>query len=133
QHFSGAQSSGDTTQLSSLEVIVGQRLPSFNAPETPPKITGEEKIFIATEDRFMPVELEGEFLPGEEFVVGKGHAEQTILQERGQYWDFIEGGSSRNVCKRICQPLIEQSGMQLGGPTFRGMLDKTRYRMFWKP
>src|SRR5262249_52584151 len=35
---------GRNNQLSSLEVIVGQRLPSFNAPETPPMIPGVQQF-----------------------------------------------------------------------------------------
>lgn len=66
------------------------------------------------------------------YIGGKGHAEQTIIENIGDRYTLIEGGSSRNVCKGICQPLIESKGMELGGPEYRGLSDKTRYRQFWK-
>jgi hypothetical protein len=96
------------------------------------KVTGEVKTLIATEGKAMPKEFIGKLRPGEEFIGEVGHAEQTILQNLGPDWVAVEGGASRNVCKGLCQPLVEGSGMKLGGPQFRGALDKTPFRMFWR-
>jgi hypothetical protein len=97
------------------------------------KVTGETKTLIATEGKTMPKEFAGKLGPGEEFIGEVGHAEQTILKNLGPDWVAVEGGASRNVCSTTCQPLVEGSGMTLGGPEFRGAADKTRFRMFWKP
>jgi hypothetical protein len=94
--------------------------------------TGEIRTFIATESRTMPAEFEGQLGAGETFVEGAGHAEQTIFNSLDDSsWRLLEGGASRNVCKDVCAPLIKDSGGELGGPTFRGLSDKTPYRMFW--
>ena len=69
---------------------------------------------------------------GETFIQAPGHAEQTIVNALGNDWVITSGGSSRNVCIPTCQPLLEGQGLQLGGPTFPGMADKTPYRMFWR-
>ena len=36
-----------------------------------------------------------------------------IIQDR---YTIIAGGTSRNICKAICQPLLETDGLTLGGP-----------------
>jgi hypothetical protein len=87
--------------------------------------------FIGTESRTMPAEFEGQLGAGETFVEGAGHAEQTIFNSLDDNWRLLEGGASRNVCQDVCAPLIKDSGGELGGPSFRGMSDKTPYRMFW--
>ncbi|MFQ3593259.1 MAG: hypothetical protein SNJ82_08745 [Gemmataceae bacterium] len=96
------------------------------------KVTGEVKTLIATEGKVMPKEFVGKLRPSEEFIGDVGHAEQTILQNLGPDWVTIEGGASRNVCKSVCQPLVEGSGMKLGGSHFKGASDKTPFRMFWR-
>ncbi len=50
----------------------------------------------------------------------------------GDKYTIMAGGTSRNVCTDICQPLIESAGLILGGPTFRGRRDKTPFRQFWR-
>lgn len=66
------------------------------------------------------------------YIGGAGHAEQTIMNNKGNRYTVVAGGTSRNVCKDICQPLLEADGLTLGGPTFRGNSDKTKYRQFWR-
>ena len=97
-------------------------------------ITGQPRDFIATEGTRMPPEWEGQLNPNEQFIGESGHAEESILnspQTKG--YSLTEGGTSRNVCRAICEPALTDQGFQLGGPAFRGMPDKTPYRMFWKP
>lgn len=48
------------------------------------------------------------------------------------FTETSKGGTSRNICKGICEPLLEADGLILGGPTFRGRDDKTSYRQFWR-
>jgi hypothetical protein len=96
------------------------------------KVTGEVKTLIATEGKTMPKEFAGKLRPGEEFIKGAGHAEQTILERLGPDWTTVEGGTSRNVCETICKALVEGSGMKLGGPKFPFRGDKTDFRMFWR-
>lgn len=48
------------------------------------------------------------------------------------FTETSKGGTSRNICKGICKPLLEADGLILGGPTFRGRDDKTSYRQFWR-
>jgi RHS repeat-associated protein len=95
------------------------------------RVTGEVRSFVATDMPIQPRQF-GSLKAGEEFVEGVGHAEQTIIRERGADWDLFEGGSSRNVCIETCKPLIEEAGMTLGGLGFFGKPDKTPFRMFWK-
>lgn len=92
---------------------------------------GEERVLIATESATMPPELAGLLQPGEEFVAGAGHAEETIMNAVGPEWQVIEGGTSRNVCLATCAPILEESGATIGGRQFRGRVDKTPFRMFW--
>ncbi|SHJ43284.1 hypothetical protein SAMN02745163_01955 [Clostridium cavendishii DSM 21758] len=96
--------------------------------------TGEEVLLVATNSPKKTIisDFKGNLMGNEIYIGGKGHAEETIIKNAGDRYTLIEGGSSRNVCKGICQPLIEGKGMQLGGLEFRGRADKTPYRMFWK-
>ena len=41
---------------------------------------------------------------------------QTIMNNKGDRYTIIAGGTSRNICKAICQPLLETDGLTLGGP-----------------
>ncbi|MCX4755205.1 SpvB/TcaC N-terminal domain-containing protein [Kitasatospora purpeofusca] len=43
----------------------------------------------------------------------------------------IYGGTSRNVCKHVCKPMVEGAGLKLGGKVFRGAKDKTPHRTFY--
>ncbi len=96
--------------------------------------TNEEVLLVATNSPRKAIipEFEGKLKENEIYVGGEGHAEQTIIENSGDRYTFIEGGSSRNVCKGICQPLIEGKDMKLGGPEFKGRDDKSKYRQFWK-
>ena len=49
----------------------------------------------------------------------------------GEDWVIVAGGTSRNVCKETCAPLLIGRNLQLSGPIFRSMPDKTRFRLFW--
>jgi len=95
--------------------------------------SGEAQTWIATESPgAMPSQWNGLLQDGETFIQGPGHAEQTIANALGNDWVITSGGTSRNICIGTCQPLLEGQGLQLGGPVFRGMADKTPYRMFWR-
>src|SRR5262249_30325643 len=95
------------------------------------RLSGEERIFIATEAPTIPKALNDSLRPGEVFVEGVGHAEETIIKNVGREWELVEGGTSRNVCKDPCFPLLDQEGFTLGGRFYPGRL-KTKFRMFWK-
>jgi hypothetical protein len=96
------------------------------------RITGEVQTRLAVEGRTMPAEWEGMLRPGEVFVEGSGHAEQTIVKSLGDDWEIVQGGASRNVCRDGgCSAALEAEGVTLEGHTFRGMADKTRFRMFY--
>ena len=62
--------------------------------------TGDFETWISTEGKTMPKEWDGLLRPeeGERFIPGKGHAEQTIIDNLGDEWKIVEGGTSRNVC-----------------------------------
>src|SRR5262249_40137777 len=61
--------------------------------------TRQVKTFIATEADTEPTTFAGQLNPGEQFVEGAGHAEQTILTGLGRFWRPLAGGASRNVCE----------------------------------
>ncbi|MGW1552727.1 polymorphic toxin-type HINT domain-containing protein [Streptomyces sp. NPDC002346] len=79
--------------------------------------------------------------PGESFMKGlytprgkpNKHAEQTIFENLGPDEEVIYGGTSRNVCKKICSPFMKENDLRLGGKVENGRDDKTSWRMFWKP
>lgn len=92
--------------------------------------------FVATEGERVDPLVEGALRRGEIFVEGEGHAEQTIIDALDKLdgnWKIIAGGTSRNVCRKTCAPRIANHGLELTGPEFRGMPDKTPYRMFQIP
>jgi RHS repeat-associated protein len=96
--------------------------------------TGEVEVRIATNtpDAVIP-EWEGLLRPGEKYVAGPGHAEGTIIRSLGKDWEVVEGGASRNICGQQCAPLIEDLGLEIGGPRFRKKDPTyTDYRMFWR-
>ena len=101
-------------------------------------VKGENVIinFVATESKDVDPLVEGALRRGEIFVEGEGHAEQTIIDALDKLdgnWKIIAGGTSRNVCRKTCAPRIANHGLELTGPEFRGMPDKTPYRMFQIP
>lgn len=55
-------------------------------------------------------------MQNEIYIGGKGHVEQTIMNNKGDRYTIIAGGTSRNICKDICQPVLEIDGLTLGGP-----------------
>ena len=93
--------------------------------------------FVATNSKYSEKPIRDMLREGvEEFVTGKGHAEDTILRhlDEDKYtWRVIAGGTSRNVCRGTCAPCVEKHGLELTGPEFRGRADKTPYRMFQIP
>lgn len=95
---------------------------------------GGEVILIATnqKDKNIISDFSGVLRENERYIGGPEHAEQTIFTSDPSRYTFLAGGASRNVCSYLCAPLVEKTGMQLGGPQFRGMSDKTKYRMFWR-
>jgi len=103
------------------------------------RVTGEERVFIAKQgnQQAMPRRWQGKLQAGEEWVPGVDrnfHAEENILRNPNlKDWDFIEGGTSRNVCSPNdrCGRAIQDAGMQLGGPEFGGRQGTTS-RVFWR-
>jgi RHS repeat-associated protein len=80
--------------------------------------------------------IQGSAVPGRVTAKGKQayeHAEEAVFNwvKRNPDYEVVYGGTSRNVCKGICAPLVQQT-LNLGGKVFRGASDKTRFRMFWQ-
>jgi RHS repeat-associated protein len=100
--------------------------------------TGEVRTFIAKEGtQKTPPARWGQLKEGEEWVPGikQGHhAEENILRNpKLKDWDFLEGGTSRNICGNMdhCGAAIPDKGLSIGGPDFPGRAGTTK-RMFWK-
>ncbi|MEV0622293.1 DNRLRE domain-containing protein [Nonomuraea sp. NPDC050404] len=65
------------------------------------------------------------------FNVPGTHAEQNAILFINQMgWTPIAGGSSRNICRKICAPLIKASGAKIVGPIYPGSNKTTRQRSF---
>ena len=96
--------------------------------------TGEEVTLVSTnlDNKSIPKSLQGVLNDDEIYIGGVGHAEQTIMQNKGDRYTIIAGGTSRNICKDTCAPLLEADGLTLGGPKFNGRNDKTPFRQFWR-
>ena len=96
--------------------------------------TGQVVYLVSTNapNKSVPKSLKDILRDNEIYIGGKGHAEQTIMNNKGTKYTVVAGGTSRNICKGICKPLLEADGLILGGPTFRGRDDKTSYRQFWR-
>jgi RHS repeat-associated protein len=95
--------------------------------------TKETRTFITINGtKGMPKAWEGKLGPDEEFLRGPGHAEQTFFNLKGPDWCVIEGGTSRNVCKEFCKPLLDFTRLRLGGKEFDGKPHNTKFRMFWR-
>ncbi|MEU9130709.1 polymorphic toxin-type HINT domain-containing protein [Kitasatospora sp. NPDC048540] len=70
--------------------------------------------------------------PGEEFVQGRGHAEETILDNLGPNEIVGYGGTSRNICWDICYGRLDSKGLVFGGAGYRGgNADKSPFSLFW--
>lgn len=70
--------------------------------------------------------------PGEEFVQGPGHAEETVVNNLGPNEVIGFGGTSRNICWDICHRALDSRGLQFGGAGYRGgNADKSPYSLFW--
>lgn len=78
---------------------------------------GGEVILIATnqKDKNIISDFSGVLRENERYIGGPGHAEQTIFTSDPSRYTFLAGGASRNVCSCLCAPLVEKTGMQLGG------------------
>ncbi|RZB19448.1 DNRLRE domain-containing protein [Streptomyces sp. F001] len=111
------------------------------------KITGEisEKVALAGGKNIDEVGqnvlkngeefIQGQPVPGRLTAKGKQayeHAEEAVFNwvKKDPNLEVVYGGTSRNVCKGVCAPLVQQT-MNLGGKVFRGRGDKTQFRMFW--
>ena len=93
--------------------------------------TGQAAVFISTNLEEAEPALAAALRPGEVFIEGAGHAEQTALGGVPRGWSPLAGGSSRGICYGTCAPSIEGAGMQIGGPMFPSMPQNSPYRMFW--
>jgi LysM repeat protein len=95
--------------------------------------TEEVQTWIATESKGpMPSEWTGNLQGNEQYIQGFGHAEETLVNALGDDWIITSGGTSRNICIGICQAMLEEQGLQLGGPTFPSRPDKSPFRIFWR-
>ncbi len=96
--------------------------------------TGQEVFLVSTNasNKKVPKSLQGALKENELYIGGKGHAEETIMKNKTDRYTIIAGGTSRNICKDICKPLLEEDGLTLGGKIFRGRKDKTPFRQFWR-
>ncbi|MFF8944220.1 LamG-like jellyroll fold domain-containing protein [Streptomyces sp. NPDC014864] len=78
--------------------------------------------------------IQGSLVPGRVTANGKPayeHAEEAVFNwAKDSDYEVIYGGTSRNVCKGICAPLVRKT-LNLGGQVFRGAADKTQFRTFW--
>ncbi|GIF36640.1 hypothetical protein Axi01nite_09510 [Actinoplanes xinjiangensis] len=76
----------------------------------------------------------GQLVPGRVTAAGKPayeHAEEAVFNwAKKNGYEVVYGGTSRNVCRSVCAPLVEQE-MTLDGKPFRGRADKTKFRTFW--
>lgn len=54
------------------------------------------------------------------------------MKNKGSRYTIIEGGTSRNICKDICEPLITNDGLTIGGTEFAYRGNKTKFREFWR-
>lgn len=71
--------------------------------------------------------------PGEKFIQGQGHAEETILNSLKADEVVGFGGTSRNICRDTCYPLLNTRRMRFGGAGyFGGRPDKTPFSYFWQ-
>lgn len=73
----------------------------------------------------------GTLRPGETFVSGAGHAEETILGSLAANEVVGFGGVNRNICRAICFPQLNGPDMKFGG-TLGGLADKTPFSYFWQ-
>ncbi|CAL9644661.1 hypothetical protein SUDANB15_06419 [Streptomyces sp. enrichment culture] len=102
-----------------------------------------EKVAMSSGQKGDLLKLKGgeEFVPGS-LVPGRltkqgnpayEHAEEAVFSwlKKNPDYEILYGGTSKNVCKDICAPLVEQS-LHLGGETFKGESDKTDFRTFWR-
>ena len=62
--------------------------------------TGEFETWVATEEDILPDEWRGGNAPlrGERYIIGKGHAEATIMNSLGNDWEIIGMASSTRMC-----------------------------------
>lgn len=119
-----------------LAELRGAKMGTTSVMRVQNRITGDAQTWIAieTDQLTAPARWTGKLLPGEQFIPGAGHAEQTILSNLGKDWYVVSGGTSRNVCLETCQPLLEGHGLQLGGPEFQPhAVWNSDFRMFWRP
>jgi RHS repeat-associated protein len=97
------------------------------------RLTGELRIFVATESELMDSAFK--LRVGEQFVEGLGHAEQTLLNGIGKDWKILAGATSRNIClPGGCAWILGKMELGIGGPFFKGS-KKTQdwgHQMFWR-
>ena len=100
------------------------------------KTTGETVVLVATElgpNTTTPRGLRDALSAAETLIVGRGHAEQTIIgyiaDSLGEDWEIVAGGASRNVCC-MCAGDLASVGLDLAGPSFRGGPNSTQQRGF---
>ncbi|MDI2130637.1 hypothetical protein [Yinghuangia seranimata] len=106
------------------------------------KKTGEIEKWIASSNTTMPKDMNGKLRPDEKYIEGKGHAEQTIVnnlydKDGNKIYEIVEGGASWNVCIQhrtgACASALWNEGMTIGGQKFpwRRPGVKSDYRSFW--
>jgi RHS repeat-associated protein len=100
------------------------------------KRTGRYEVWVTVNRDVTAEEAWGKNSPlsGDEvFKQGEGHAEKTVVNNLGDDYEIVEGGTSRNVCEGTCRPLLaKRKGLYLGGIPRPGTKDKTPWRTFWR-
>lgn len=108
--------------------------------------TNQTQVWVATEgpgrrpaEWGSPGGADDALNKGEVFIRGKGHAEQTVMNNLGDDWKIVQGGTNRNVCithpTGQCAPNLGKLGITVDGPKFPWRpgpnSTKTDYRTFW--
>ena len=95
---------------------------------------GQVDLIAGSGDGLTPAQMSVPLRPGEMHVpnVPGTHAEQhALLYAKAFGYTPATGGTSRNVCLRICAPLIRGEGGRIMGNVFRGSgTTTTRQRSF---
>ncbi|MEU6194565.1 LamG-like jellyroll fold domain-containing protein [Streptomyces sp. NPDC047061] len=121
----------------STVAVVGVRNKTTGVISQKVALAGGKDISAIGEDVLQDGEsfIQGQIVPGRLTANGNPafeHAEEAVFNwAKENDHEVIYGGTSRNVCRGVCEPLVRAT-MTLGGKVFRGAADKTQFRMFWQ-
>ncbi|TGA90940.1 RHS repeat-associated core domain-containing protein, partial [Streptomyces sp. MZ04] len=130
------------TELQGMRKFNGGTVTAIKVQNTK---TNQTQVWVATEGPRRPREwgtpgaADDALKKGEVFIPGKGHAEQTVMNNLGDDWKIVQGGTNRNVCVTHptgqCAPNLGKIGITVDGPKFPWRPGpnsiKTDYRTFW--